>query len=389
MLKRTACCFLVLGFLVGCGSDDDSNDGSGGTSSGGASGSGGANASGGAPSSGGTGGTTNGTGGTSGSGGTVGTGGAASGGAPGTGGSGGAPTSSICPGGPYDSPLPSADARAENVATVSSNNLLEGALWMHDMGVLLFSEMNWGTSASTIYQLDPSSGEASVFIQPDTGTNGLAIGPDGNILAASHDPPALVVFDKTSKMKQSGAYVQDDFLSPNDLTVRSDGNVYFTDPDFNSGQSNVESRMGVYRVAPDKQLTPIDSIWGTQPYIRPNGISLSPDEDTLYVAGSDGKVRQYPVAADGSVGTGTMFADVGPGMTLDGMAIDCAGNLYVTAHQQGKIYVYDSTGADVGEITAAPSVTNAAFGGAERKTLFITAGNQILEIELNVPGFPY
>jgi gluconolactonase len=128
---------------------------------------------------------------------------------------------------------------------------------------------------------------------------------------------------------------------------------------------------------------------------NPNGVTLSLDENTLFVATS-GNVYRYPVMEDGSVGTGAMMNGV-PGS--DGMVFDCAGNLYLTDGNGHRVVVVTSTGAAVGTISMGipneANPTNVAFGGADRRRLFITTrgsganGAGLFYIDLNIPGMPY
>ena len=136
----------------------------------------------------------------------------------------------------------------------------------------------------------------------------------------------------------------------------------------------------VYRVSPDGVVTTIAS-----EHRNPNGISLSPDENTLYVSGS-GAVEKFSVMADGSVGTRELFANVS---SVDGMVVDCGGNLYLSRNRM--IDVYDSTGVVLGSIAVEGQVTNLAFGGTNHQTLFITFYDKLEVdfIELDIPGFPY
>jgi gluconolactonase len=127
-----------------------------------------------------------------------------------------------------------------------------------------------------------------------------------------------------------------------------------------------------------------------RPRREPNGVTLSLDERTLYVAASDG-IFAYPVAANGDVGAGTRFSTVGG----DGMVMDCAGNLYV-ASGTGVQILAPTTGAQVASIAVSgvKSVTNLAFGGADRKTLFISGQSSstqvgLFQMGMNVPGMPY
>jgi gluconolactonase len=185
-----------------------------------------------------------------------------------------------------------------------------------------------------------------------------------------------------------GTYDGKRFNSPNDLAVRSDGNIYFSDPNYQAPNPAPQSATRVYRLAPGaSEVTVIDANRS-----QPNGVTLSAEERTLYVSGTDG-IFSYPVQMDGSVGSGTRMNGFTGGGS-DGMAMDCAGNLYATSGK--RIVVLSPAGMEIGSVAVndAESVTNVAFGGADHKTLFITSmgtGNQrgIFRTNLDVPGFPY
>jgi gluconolactonase len=123
---------------------------------------------------------------------------------------------------------------------------------------------------------------------------------------------------------------------------------------------------------------------------QPNGITLSKNQDFLYIGGN--QLKKYPVMPDGSVGAGTTFVQ---GVTVDGMVIDCADNLY-TAAGSGGVIVYSSAAAPLGSISVPDlgQVTNVAFGGADHKTLYISGQGTnmqkgLFKVAMNVPGFPY
>jgi gluconolactonase len=263
---------------------------------------------------------------------------------------------------------------------------VEGPVWIAASSSLLFSEMQPGNGpdgvmASHIRRWSVSG--ADTFLE-NGGSNGLALGVDGRLYAATHDQQALSAYDLTSKARAIVAERIGDkhFNSPNDLAVRSDGTVYFTDPDWQKGNRPNETGMtGVYRVAPGGAVTLVDG--GLD---KPNGIALSPDETTLYVAAFDGKLYRYAVNPDGSTSAGTAFAEL---PVPDGMTVDCSGNLYGTAHNLGAIVVYAPDGRELGRISVAPKLTNVAFGGSDHQTLFATAGTALYAVDLDVPGLPY
>jgi gluconolactonase len=290
-----------------------------------------------------------------------------------------------CPSGmtTYPNPLPS-DRQAKLVR--ADFGFIEGPLWIAERNQLLFSDMNFSTSNN------PNGPDAVIrrFTPPNTfdvfamasGTNGLALGNDGRVIAASHGVQSLIDFDLTTGQREVRAldYQGKHFNSPNDLAVRADGNVYFTDPDFQLGPRTSETNLrGVYRVSPSGVVSLVDGTLN-----NPNGIALSPDENTLYVGSAGNDVFSYALAADGGI-TGMRKLFASPGAS-DGLGIDCAGNVYVTST---TVQVFDAGGSKLGEIAVAETPSNVAFGGPDRTTLFITAQGGLYSIELGVPGRSY
>jgi gluconolactonase len=297
----------------------------------------------------------------------------------------------ICPGGVY--PVPDLTATATVVTSSTDKDQYEGTLWLDSKGVLLFSGMNTSASGTpaTVNQLTLPNTVATAVT--DSGTNGLAIDLSGAtpiLLAASQKVQGIVSFDIAAgsvttlvNTDASGKH----FNCPNDLTVRTDGTIYFTDPDYQlSGRTSETGVKGVYRYSTSKVVSVIDSQFN-----EPNGITLSPDETVLYVADTGAStIRKFIVAADGSTSGKTDFANV---TSPDGGGIDCAGNLYWASNAApGKIAVISPSGTQLGTISlgASDKPTNVAFGGADHKTLYVsTSPRKIYSIALNIPGFPY
>lgn len=285
----------------------------------------------------------------------------------------------VCPPGPFAASPLVAGVTAQEVC--GGMTFTEGAVWFADRNTLFFSDFNIGGAMNfggTIRSHTPGGG-CDVFIQ-NAGTNGLAIAPDGNLLGCRHSDQTLTIFDLETL--QPTVLIPDNaglsFNSPNDVAVRSDGNMYFTDPTYLLGGRPSEQPARAYRRDPSGALTVIDQGGNA------NGITLSPDESLLYLAhlgGGQNNIVVFDVDAAGAVSNQRPFANVGS----DGMAIDCAGNLYVT---QGGVQVFNPSGDPIGTI-AAPGAANVAFGGPERRTLFITAQDSLLAIELAIPGLPY
>lgn len=377
MLKaRTLLPLLVLGltgFAAACsGSGGDGTGGTGAEGAGAGAGTGGSGS-----------GATNGGGNASGAGGSGNASGAGgSGGGSGTGG-GGNGNPWTCPSGlegmvPTLTALTVTDA-ATAPALSGSNSFLEGPVWID--GALYVSQIrDYGDQPpARVLKLDGST--LSEFI-PDSGSNGLAVNGDGQLVAASHGLRGITFFDLANPTAPpTGTVDTGPFNSPNDLTIRADGNIYFTDPTYQCSGCGVTKN--AYRISPSGAVTAINP-----PHGQPNGIALSPDGNTLYIAGSDSGIQKYAVMADGSLGTASPFAAV---TGVDGMTVDCAGNLYVTVHASARVDVYQPDGTLLpNNIAVGANVTNVAFGGPNMTTLFITRYDTTLrKVELDIPGLPY
>jgi gluconolactonase len=265
---------------------------------------------------------------------------------------------------------------------------VEGPVWIGDS--LYFSEMQNGSlPLARILKIAPG-GVVSVAVA-DSGSNGMAT--DGtNLFAAVHKDGSIsqVTLPSGPDVPIISKYMGNRFISPNDLAIRSDGTIYFSDPNYqNNTNPAPQTAQRLYWVTPAPARTV--SVIADSPN-PPNGVTLSPDEKTLYVSG--GGLKKFTVMTDGSVGPGSDFV-VGSGG--DGMVVDCAGNLYVAGNPGNGIRVYAPAGTLTGTITVdtgGATPTNVAFGGTDHKTLYITAqGNDgqrgVFSIALNVPGYPY
>ena len=270
----------------------------------------------------------------------------------------------------YPAPLP-ADRQVTLVpiAPPGGISFLEGPVWLADRGVLLFSEWNGG---HRILQLTPPQA-IEVFL-PATGSNGLTLTADGKSLLMVTELPTAGVARVSLTDRSIQRLVQnfngESFVQPNDLAVRADGIIYFTD--YQAGR--------LYRRATDGTLSLVSS------QTHANGVGLSPDEKTLYL-NADTHTMRFPLAADGTAGQGTDVATALNG--ADGMAIDCAGNIFIAQNNGGSLVVLSASGNKLGEIGGLPqTVTNAAFGGPDRRTLYITTDSALYTIQLAVPGLP-
>jgi gluconolactonase len=358
--------------VAGCVSGSSHGGGAGGTSGPGTGG-----AAGGGPHPG--------TGGGSNPGGTGGSGaGGAAGGAGATGGAGGSTSALhggssarfVCaPGATYGNPLTGIGAvnqlSAPNGPVVYYFAFIEGPVWIGSLGKVLFSD-NAASPYERIIQVIPPIGTSTVassFMEM-SGSNGLAVDNDDNlILADQHNSRIVRVSSATATM--IGTPLATGSFKPNDVIVRSDNNIYFTDP-----------ATGFYRISPQGTLSA-----AMKPVNQPNGIELSLDENTLYVGDVGNKmISTFTLAADGSVNVASMahFATA-VSSTVDGMCVDCAGNLY--AGTSNGVEVFSPTGAPIGVVPTGES-SNCTFGDSDRRTLYVTSRAVLKYVRLAVPGLP-
>lgn len=287
------------------------------------------------------------------------------------------------------------DARVEKIA--GGFQFTEGPIW-HPDGYLLFSDPNantiyrW-TRDGTVSVFRAKSGYASVDIgeykQP--GSNGLTLDGQGRLVINEHGRRRVVRLEKNGVITVLADAAEGKRLnSPNDLVYKSDGSLYFTDPPFGLPRVFDDKRKelpysGVYRLADGKVSLLTKDLTG------PNGLAFSPDERFLYVDNWDEQrkvIMRYPVNADGSLGTGTVFLDVtrsDPGeQAWDGLKVDREGNVYAAG--PGGIWVLDPSGKHLGTISAPETPANMAWGDADGRTLYITARTSLYRVRLNIPG---
>lgn len=262
-------------------------------------------------------------------------------------------------------------------------SIVEGPVFFD--GALHVSHFPGGnTPASRVYRIAESGAVSVAFTM--AGTNGLALGHDGRLYGASHVQGAVVRFDPSSPTSAPTPVVTgfggNRFNTPNDLVFRSDGQIYLSDPDWQAPSMRPQPEERAYHVDLEGNVTPIPGAPN-----KPNGVALSLDERTLFVTGTNG-MRRYTLADDGSISGGAVSVDAVAGRGLDGIGRDCAGNLYLTGADE--VVVLNRELRRVGTL-AAPGATNAAFGGPDRRTLFVTAlgdSRGVYSVRLNVPGLP-
>jgi gluconolactonase len=255
-------------------------------------------------------------------------------------------------------------------------------------GCIYFSDIG-----NRIMKYDPATGRTSEYRNPSGRANGLDFDPEGRLVAAEGANTGghrrITRTDRDGKVTVlADRWMGKRFNSPNDLTIDTRGRIYFTDPRYVGSEKRELDTESVYRIDPDGTVTRI--ITDVQ---KPNGIILSPDMKTLYLADSNPSGNQhllsFPLDADGNVGTKTLLHDFGKDRGIDGMSIDTRGNLYAAAGKDrtGGIYVFSPEGKKLGFLLVPELPTNCVFGGKDRKTLYITAGKSLYRVRLNAEGF--
>jgi gluconolactonase len=258
----------------------------------------------------------------------------------------------------------------------------EGPVWVAAHKALFFSEFEGQNGR--IHKYTPADGKF-VVLADNVGVNGLALDPQGQLVAASQDMRRLTRFDPVTGVRTpvpgSDRYLDRPFNAVNDVIVRMDGHMYFTDPTFiNEGRPGQNGVTAYYHLSTAGQVARV----GTGP--QPNSLGISPDGKWLYVTSSgDGNARvwRHPLQADGSLGAREDFLPV----RSESLAIDCAGNLYLSA--AGRISVYTAQGTMIRSFGSIPAgITNMAIGGEDARTLYITARAALYRTPLEIPGLP-
>lgn len=282
----------------------------------------------------------------------------------------------------------------------------EGPVWVPGDEHLLFSDVpentiwKWSESGGLEVFLKPSALDTGGSPNPSgQGTNGLILGPDGRLLAADHGSRSLFTMNLETGQRQpvAGVYRKQRFNSPNDLVLsrlRWPGAVFFTDPPYGlKGQDESPLKelefSGVFRLDASGEVTLLDKTLS-----RPNGIGLSPDERTLYVASSDPSnlvIRAYDLDENGDVAAQhrnfaatTKWHIAGDQGNNDGMAVDTAGNLWATG--PGGVFVISPRGEFLGRIKTGMRIANCAFGGAQGDILYMTSHKFLARVRTSAQG---
>jgi gluconolactonase len=262
---------------------------------------------------------------------------------------------------------------------------VEGPVWWKEGGYLLFSDIH----NNRRMKYTPGHGVA-VFQEPTNRANGLTRDLQGRLVACEQDTRRVTRQEHDGSITVIANSFQGQRLNrPNDVVVKSDGSIYFTDPNGNIVPEQWDlSVAGVYRVSADLGTMTLL----TDSFVQPNGLAFSPDEGVLYIIDSRrGHIRAFDVLPNGTLAkqTDRVFADLRgsePG-NPDGMKVDIAGNVYTGG--TGGIWILDPQGKRLGRIAHGyPATNNIGFGGDDWKTLYFASRTVLGAVNVKIPGVP-
>ncbi len=275
------------------------------------------------------------------------------------------------------------DAQIEQV--VSGFEFTEGPVWHPDEKYLTFSDI----IGNTMYRWCATDG-LRVFRQPSNMANGNTYDGQGRLLTCEHATSRVTRTELDGRVVTLAShYSEKELNSPNDIVVKKDGMIYFTDP--TSGRSarygvlreQELSFQGVYRLDPeDNSLTLL-----VDDFEKPNGLCFSLDETQLFVNDTARQhIRVFDVQNDGTLANGRIWADtVGPWEGVpDGMKVDQAGHLFTTG--PGGIHIFDQNASCLGVMLMPEKTANFAWGDDDLCSLYVTASTSLYRIRVNVPG---
>jgi gluconolactonase len=276
----------------------------------------------------------------------------------------------------------------------------EGPVWDPANKRVLFSDIprnmiwEWSQTSGLKEFLSPSGyTAAATFTGREPGSNGLAFNKAGELVMCQHGDRRVAKWVDGKFVTLVDRYAGKRLNSPNDLVIRSNGDVYFTDPPYGLPRQTEDPGreldfQGVYRLSAKGELTLL-----TKELSRPNGLAFSPDEKILYVANSDPEkalLMAFPVRPDGSLGAAKVFFDVTaavskekPGLP-DGLKVSTDGTVWASG--PGGVLVYSPQGRHLGTLATGVATANLAFGD-DGSTLYITADKNLVRVRTKVKGW--
>ena len=262
----------------------------------------------------------------------------------------------------------------------NDNGPAEGPLWWHEDEYLLFSDignnrrMKWAAEEGV-----------TLVLEPTNFANGLTRDVQGRLIACDRTPRVVRTEPDGSLTVVANNYRGKSLNRPNDVVVKSDGSIYFTDPGAPAPGMELDFA-GVYRVSPD--LGTLTCL--VKDFITPNGLAFSPDENILYINDSRrGHIRAFDMQPNGTLALATdrIFCDLRGERSgvPDGMKIDVDGNVYCGG--SGGLWIMDASGKHLGTVVhGGPATTNMAWGGPDWKTMFFTTRNTLGSIDFKIAG---
>jgi gluconolactonase len=275
---------------------------------------------------------------------------------------------------------------------------LEGPVWVRQRGYLLFSDLD----TNVIHKWSPADGRVTVFLEnsgfatPEAlerargqaggpaeaavvgGSNGITVDPQGRIVYCARGDRQVMRLEEDGRRSVVASQFEGKPLNrPNDLVYKSDGSLYFTDPNDTGDGGNVY----VLRNGNLRRLA--------QNLPHPNGLAFSPDEKHLYIVDSreSRKIHRFDVRDDGSIANGRILFDMSGEETPggpDGMKVDQKGNVY--APGPGGVWIISPDGKHLGSLRFPERIANMAFGDADGKTLYLTGRTSVYRVRLMIPG---
>jgi gluconolactonase len=270
-----------------------------------------------------------------------------------------------------------ADAKVEKLA--GDMGFVEGPVWVPaDGGYLVFSDI-----PNNELKKWSKAGGLATFRKPSNNANGNTLDLQGRLTTAEHSGRRISVTDKDGAIQTVvDSFEGKKFNSPNDVVVKSDGTYWFTDPDYGLGK-NPKEQAGNYLYRHDPKSKTTTAL--IKDFDKPNGLCLSPDEKKLYVAdsGKPRHIRVFEVKSDGTVDEGKVFCAIDRGGP-DGIRCDNDGRIWSSAGD--GVHIFAPDGTLIGKILTLEAPANLCFGGADGKTLYITARKSLYAIPTSVIG---
>lgn len=277
------------------------------------------------------------------------------------------------------------DARLTRLA--SDLGFTEGPVWVKagGAGFLVFSDIprdelkKWSAAAGL-----------ETFRKPSRNANGNTLDAAGRLLTCEHSGRQVAVLEPDGTLRTVVDRFEGKKLnSPNDVVVKSDGTIWFTDPEYGL-RTNPQTKQREGKEQPANHVFRHDPKTGrtvavVKDFLQPNGLAFSPDEKRLYVAdsGSPKHIRVFDVGADGTLGGGRVFCTIDQGVP-DGIRVDRDGRVWSSAGD--GVQIFSPSGALIGRILVPESAANLCFGGDDGRTLFITARKSLYSIPVKVAG---